>query len=68
MTKSMKVEYDNDEVLGMGGEHTVVYTLPKCPKCKAYPTYNINPCPFCGQELEYPEGVEVDIGAQEKET
>jgi rRNA maturation endonuclease Nob1 len=37
-----------------------VYSLPQCPACRSYPTYNVNPCPFCGQELEYPEDVAVD--------
>jgi uncharacterized OB-fold protein len=45
----MKVEYEDDGV----------YLVPKCPACNTVPTYNMNPCPWCGEELEYLEGVEV---------
>jgi rubrerythrin len=28
-----------------------------CDVCGAEPTYNMNPCPYCGQELIYPKEV-----------
>jgi hypothetical protein len=55
-----KVKYVNDVVLGIGGERVEIYSLPQCPNCESYPTYNVNPCPFCEQRLIYPEGVEVE--------
>ncbi len=55
----MKVIYEDDWGIGIDGQ-LILYKLPKCPKCESFPTYNMNPCPFCGQELEYPEGVEVE--------
>jgi len=55
----MKIEYINDYQVAIDGETIIKYLLPQCPACKKAPTYNMNPCPFCGQELEYPEDVEV---------
>lgn len=55
----MKVEYETDYELAINGATVLAYELPKCPACKGVPTYNMNPCPYCGQELEYPEGVTV---------
>ena len=49
------VEYVNDCQLAIGGEEGEVWVLPRCPTCKHYPTYDMNPCPYCGQELVYPE-------------
>ena len=54
-----KVEYVDDTVY-TPDDRGRTYSLPKCPTCKAYPTYNVNPCPFCDQELEYPADVRVD--------
>jgi len=58
--EKMKVEYVEDETVNIDGETTTIWLLPKCPACDGYPTYNINPCPFCGQELEYPKDVDVE--------
>jgi uncharacterized OB-fold protein len=61
----MKVEYVEDLYLGLDDKaHTCL--LPKCPKCGKYPTYNMNPCPFCGQELEYTRGENVEDTADNK--
>lgn len=30
-------------------------SLPECPTCHGYPTYNEQDCPFCGQPLDYSE-------------
>ena len=49
-----KVKYVNDMLLGIGGERVEIYSLPQCPNCESYPTYNVNPRPFCGQRLIYP--------------
>ena len=49
------VEYVNDCQLAIGGEEVEMWLLPRCPTCKHYPTYDMNPCPYCGQELVYPE-------------
>lgn len=55
----MKIEYVEDTVLGLDDRaHT--YLLPKCPSCGKYPTYNMNPCPYCRERLEYPQNVEVE--------
>ncbi len=54
----MKVEYVEDTVY-TPDDRGRTYLLPKCPSCKAYPTYNEGFCPFCGQELEYPDDVGV---------
>ncbi len=51
------VLYVLDEVLNIGGESTYHCEIPKCPTCGAEPTYNMNPCPYCGQELIYPKEV-----------
>ncbi|SHK20145.1 hypothetical protein [Tepidibacter formicigenes] len=53
------IEYVEEEVLGIG-DKAIAYMLPKCPTCTNYPTYNINPCPFCGQLLKYPKHVKVE--------
>lgn len=53
----MKVEYVEDTVLGLD-DRAHIYMLPKCPSCGKYPTYNMNPCPYCGECLEYPKEVE----------
>lgn len=54
----MKVNYITD-CYYVPEDEIKCYELPQCPACEKYPTYNMNPCPFCGIELEYPESVEV---------
>ena len=39
-----------------GSTNTLSYVyMPQCPTCKNYPTYDLNPCPYCEQELDYEE-------------
>ncbi len=52
--KPMKVNFVDDIVYNSRLDCEIVYTLPQCPKCKNYPTYDLNPCPYCGQKLIYP--------------
>jgi len=54
-----KVEYVKDTVQ-TPDDRGRTFTLPKCPTCGSWPTYNVNPCPYCAQQLEYPDGVEVE--------
>lgn len=54
----MKVKYIT-ECMYIPEDEIACFELPQCPACKKYPTHNMNPCPFCGIELEYPENVEV---------
>lgn len=55
----MKVNYITD-CYYVPEDEIKCYELPQCPACENYPTYNMNPCPFCGVELEYPKNVEVE--------
>lgn len=48
-----KVNYVEDVCLSVDGQSTVTYKLPQCPSCLGYPTYDLEYCPYCGQELEY---------------
>ena len=58
MSIKKKVEYVKFRSTTDDRGHT--FTLPKCPTCGSWPTYNVNPCPYCAQQLEYPDGVEVE--------
>lgn len=35
------------------GENAHKIYLDECPHCHQYPTYGINPCPYCGGEIDY---------------
>jgi rRNA maturation endonuclease Nob1 len=56
-----KVKYIIDSQVAVDGVTVVKWILPQCPTCKNAPTYNMDICPFCGQELEYPADVIVEI-------
>lgn len=53
--KPIAVDYVQDTTIASDGISTNHWDMPKCPTCEQWPTYNLNPCPFCGQELLYPE-------------
>jgi predicted amidophosphoribosyltransferase len=49
----MKVKWMKDTWYDARKDKAINSYIPQCPACKKAPTYGMDRCPYCDQELEY---------------